>query len=398
MQDLVCISHLRWGFVWQRPQHLLTRLARNYRLFFVEEPMADTTISEPVLKVYPGRTPQEVTVLCLHQPAQQDEWIGHGDPRTQDEYERQLLDYLARQGVLDPLLWLYTPMAQPFVEALTPRLLIYDVMDELAAFKGAPEALKELDRRLLATADVVFAGGASLYRSRLPYAQNIHLFPSGVETAHFAQAANGDLSRPPDLAEVPAPVLGYFGVVDERMDLPLLAHLAQTHPDWQIVLVGPVIKIAPDDLPQAPNLHYLGMKEYRDLPAYLAYFDVALVPFAMNESTRFLSPTKTLEYLAAHKPVVSTPLPDIIELYGDYIRIGETPHAFVEQVEAALAEGNEERRVRRVKEQALLARNSWDTIAGQMDEQIQARLQAKMTLPNGDWQTRFDRQRLGEAI
>jgi glycosyltransferase involved in cell wall biosynthesis len=397
MQDLVCISHLRWGFVWQRPQHLLTRLARTYRLFFVEEPMADTTISEPVLKVYPGRTPQEVTVLCLHQPAQQGEWIGHGDPRTQDEYERQLLDYLASQEVLDPLLWLYTPMAQPFVEALTPRLLVYDVMDELAAFKGAPEAIKELDRRLLAAADVVFAGGASLYRSRQPYAQQIHLLPSGVEADHFAQAAHGDFPRPADMAGIPAPVLGYFGVVDERMDLPLLTHLAQTHPEWQIVLVGPVIKIAPDDLPQAPNLHYLGMKEYGDLPAYLAHFDVALVPFAMNESTRFLSPTKTLEYLAAHKPVVSTPLPDIIELYGDYIHIGETPQAFAQQVEAALAASHEERQARRTRESDLLARNSWDAIAAQMDEQIQSALRAKLQPSSDDRESLLEHQSLVTA-
>jgi UDP-galactopyranose mutase len=377
MQSLVCISHLRWGFVWQRPQHLLARMARHYRLYFVEEPMTDTEIEAPELKVYRGQTPQEVTVLCLHVPAQEHFWIGHNDPRTQEEYERQLHGFFAGEGVEHPLLWLYTPMAQPFVAALEPSLLIYDVMDELSAFKGAPAELKEQDRMLLRTADVAFAGGVSLYRSRLPYAQNIHLFPSGVEIGHFAQADERRFGRPADLAHVPAPVLGYFGVIDERMDLPLLTHLAQSHPEWQIVLLGPVVKIDPAELPQAPNLHYLGMKDYHDLPAYLAHFDVALVPFAMNESTRFLSPTKTLEYLAAHKPVVATPIPDIIELYGDYVGIGETPTEFVTQVEAALAETPAQRQNRRQRETALLKRYTWDSIAQQMEELIRAAAQAK---------------------
>jgi UDP-galactopyranose mutase len=372
MQDLVCISHLRWGFVWQRPQHLLSRMTRQYRVFFVEEPMTDTEIDQPELKVYPGRTPQDVTVLCLHVPASEHFWIGHNDPRTQGEYERQLQAYFDEAGVQHPHLWLYTPMAQPFVAALQPSLLIYDVMDELSAFKGAPAELRDQDRQLLRDADVAFAGGVSLYRSRLAHAPNIHLFPSGVEIGHFAQADERHYDRPADLADVPAPILGYFGVIDERMDLELLAHLAQSHPEWQVVLIGPVVKIEPADLPQAPNLHYPGMKDYRDLPAYLAQFDVALVPFAMNEATRFLSPTKTLEYLAAHKPVVATPIPDIIELYGEYVRIGETPEQFVNAVAAALAETNSERQQRRQREQALLKRYTWDAIAQQMIDLIQA--------------------------
>jgi glycosyltransferase involved in cell wall biosynthesis len=261
---------------------------------------------------------------------------------------------------------------------------LYDVMDELSAFKGAPAELKAADLRLLGQADVVFTGGVSLYRARLPYAENIHLFPSGVEVDHFARAAHEALPAPSDLAEVPHPIVGYFGVIDERMDLPLLTAMAGAHPDWSIVMLGPVIKIEPDELPQAPNLHFLGMKDYRVLPEYLAKFDVALVPFAMNESTRFLSPTKTLEYMAAEKPVVATPIPDIIELYGDFVRIGATAPEFIAQVEAALAETPAERQERRLRVSKLMGMHTWDHIAEEMDQIIQAAIARRTTRRHGN--------------
>lgn len=372
MRDLICISHLRWDFVWQRPQHLLSRLAKHYRVFFVEEPVTNTEISEPRLEILQGRGEQPVTVIRLQQPAREHYWIGHNDPQTQAVYERLLAEYFDARDRSNRIVWLYTPMAAPFVATLKPSLLIYDVMDELSAFKGAPAALREQDRAMLKQADITFTGGVSLYRARLPYATNIHLFPSGVEIAHFARAASGKLQRPADLASIAAPILGYFGVVDERMDLPLLARLAETHPEWNIVMLGPVIKIDQADLPQAPNLHFLGMKDYQELPGYLTYFDVALVPFAMNEATRFLSPTKTLEYLAANKPVVSTPIADIVELYGDYVRIGETTDEFVAQVEASLAETSAERADREKRVQKLLELYTWDYIAGEMQKLIEA--------------------------
>lgn len=373
MQDLICISHLRWDFVWQRPQQLLSRLAQHGRVLFVEEPVTNPDAQEPYLEVYPGRAPDgaRVTVVRLMQPADSHYWIGHDDPRTQKTYERLLRDYLIAEEYQNPALWLYTPMALPFVDVIQPHTLIYDVMDELSAFKGAPPELQERDQAALARADIVFTGGASLYRSRAPHNRNTHLFPSGVEVDHFSRAASKRFARPHDLEHIPAPILGYFGVVDERMDLPLLSHLAESHPEWQVVMVGPVIKISPEQLPQAPNLHYLGMKEYTDLPAYLSYFDVALVPFAINETTRFLSPTKTLEYIAAHKPVVSTPIPDILELYGSFVSIGHTPEEFIASVEDALRERDDVRKVRVAAEKKLLAKHTWDHIAGKMRQIIE---------------------------
>jgi UDP-galactopyranose mutase len=375
MQDLICISHLRWDFVWQRPQHILSRLARHYRIFFVEEPMTDTSAGKPQLVISRGRGENPVTVIRLMQPAGADRWIGHGDPETQGTYEHLLAQYLDQQGSTNRILWLYTPMAAPFVAALQPELLVYDVMDELSAFKGAPAALREQDRTMLRKADVVFTGGVSMYRARLPYANNMHLFPSGVEIAHFARAAERTMPCPPELDELSGPIIGYFGVIDERMDMEALAALAASHPEWNIVMLGPIVKIDPDELPHAPNLHFLGMKEYQELPAYLAYFDVALVPFAMNEATRYLSPTKTLEYLAAGKPVVAAPIADIVELYGDYVRVAEAPQEYVSLTEAALAdleaETEAERRTRTAKVEKLLRLHTWDYIAGEMQKLIE---------------------------
>jgi UDP-galactopyranose mutase len=251
MQDLICISHLRWDFVWQRPQHILSRLAQQYKVFFVEEPVTNTEISEPLLDIATGRGDNPVTVIRLMQPAQEDRWIGHGDPETQSTYERLLAQFFDQPGNKNRIMWLYTPMAAPFADVLKPDLLVYDVMDELSAFKGAPAALRDQDRAMLRTADVVFTGGVSMYRARLPYADNIHLFPSGVEIAHFARAASPTMPRPSDIAQMSGPIIGYFGVIDERMDMPVVSDLASSHPEWNVVMLGPVVKIDPSELPKA---------------------------------------------------------------------------------------------------------------------------------------------------
>jgi len=378
MGDLVCISHLRWDFVWQRPQHLLSRLAQQRRVLFVEEPISRTDITAPYLEIFPAKNANNVMVLRLIQPVEENRWIGHGDAQTQAVYSRLLKDYLRAEGYIDPVLWMYTPMGLEFVDTLDPALLIYDVMDQLAAFKGAPRQLLEREKELLGRADLVFTGGVSLYRDKLPFNENTHLFPSGVEIEHFAKAAQPDaFARPDDLAGLPQaqPLLGYYGVIDERMDLALLDYVAQARPNWQIVMLGPIAKIDQADLPQAANLHYPGMKSYEQLPAYLAHFDVALIPFAMNEATRYLSPTKTLEYMAAQKPVVSNPIPDVVELYGEVVRVAHTPAEFVAQIEAAIQENPQ---TNRAKVEELLARYTWDSIAAKMSELIEA--EAKVTL------------------
>jgi UDP-galactopyranose mutase len=363
---------LRWDFVWQRPQHLLTRFAQDYTVYFVEEPITTDEIETPTLEVFPAQNAPGVTIIRLRQPAEQLHWIGHGHPETQSTYERLLLNFFAekRVNITSSIMWLYTPMAAPFVDTIPHEILIFDAMDQLSAFLGAPPELIAQEKALLPRADLVFTGGVSLYEAKKSFNANTYCFPSGVDVAHYAQAETKDgFEQPEELAALNGPILGFFGVIDERIDLTLLAEVAKARPDWQIVMIGPVVKIDPAHLPQHPNLHYLGGRQYKDLPRYLAYFDVALLPFALNESTRYISPTKTLEYMAAHKPMVSTPIHDVISLYGEVVRIADTPQTFITHVEAAL---NEPANMRRADEDRLLEEHTWDRIATEMKALVRA--------------------------
>jgi len=370
MIDIICFSHLRWDFVWQRPQHLLSRLGTDYRVLFVEEPIASAQATEPHLEVKPYNA--SVTVLRLIFPMSAERWIGHGDPLTQHTYEQLLTEYMAARHIEHPLVWLYTPMACDFVHAIPMSLLIVDVMDQLSAFKGAPTELIKREADALRSADIVFTGGVGLFRDKLPYNPHTYLFPSGVDIEHFEAASTpSQLTLPPDIATLQGTVLGYYGVIDERMDLELIARLATNHPEWQIVMVGPVVKIDPAGLPRAANIHWIGMRSYDELPAYLARFNVALIPFALNESTRFVSPTKTLEYMAAHKPIVSTPIRDVMELYGAVVRIGYDQASFEQHIQRALSQPADGRLA---AENELLNAATWDSIVARMKRIITNRL------------------------
>ncbi len=360
---LLVFSHLRWDFVYQRPQHLLSRLAQERPVFVIEEPVYDPNAAPHWERQSPH---PRVTVLRPHTPCPEG---GFSD--AQLPYLSVLLERLVREENLQRCrLWLYTPMALPLSAFFEPEVVIFDSMDELSAFDFAPPQLIERERQLLKRADLVFTGGPSLYRAKQGRHPNVHLFSSSVDAEHFRQALNG-LPEPEDQVHLPRPRLGYFGVIDERIDRPLLAHLAASHPAWQVVMIGPVVKIDPAALPQAPNLHYLGQRSYEALPAYLAGWDVCLLPFARNAATRFISPTKTLEYMAAERPIVSTPIADVQEPYGDIVYVGDTPEAFVEACERALASSQEDRARRGRKMRAVLKNTSWDVTAAAMQRLIE---------------------------
>jgi UDP-galactopyranose mutase len=327
---LICFSHLRWNFVFQRPQHLMSRFAEAGRVVFWEEPEAALPEMEPALGV---RTCAETGVIVVTPSL----------PETLSAEERRstlksLLDsYLA--GEQGPIVrWYYTPMMLPFSRHVEAATTVYDCMDELANFRFAPAELLSLERELIAAADVVFTGGYSLYEAKKGLHPNIHPFPSSVDRAHFGQARAMD-AVPDDQCSSPRPRFGFYGVIDERMDLEMIAAVADAHPDWSIMMVGPVVKIDPADLPHRPNIHYLGNKNYEELPVYLGGWDVALMPFAINDSTKFISPTKTPEYLAGGRPVVSTPITDVIRHYGDLesVFIADGAEAFIKGCEEALA-------------------------------------------------------------
>jgi hypothetical protein len=376
--SIVAFSHLRWNFVYQRPQHLLSRLAAKGPVFFIEEPELDRDGPPRWERSSPQ---QNVVVLRPRTPINAPGF--HADQLPALE---PLIAELAEElGESNLLGWLYTPMALPLAEALGPEAIVYDCMDELSLFLGAPPELLSREAALLECADLVFTGGPSLYRAKQARHPNVHCFPSSVDAAHFRQAcssggANG-LAEAEDQAEIPHPRLGFYGVIDERLDLPLLDSIAQTHPEWHIVLVGPVVKIDPASLPRRPNIHYLGQRSYEELPRYLAGWDVCLLPFARNDATRFISPTKTLEYMAAELPIVSTPITDVAEPYGDIVYLGETPEEFVAGCEAALSAGPEDRERRAAQMRRVLAGTSWDVTVSAMEKLLAAAVAKNTTVP-----------------
>ena len=353
--DLVVLSHLRWTFVWQRPQHLISRLAAGRRTWFVEEPLVTEVRRTQVRFEESG----PVIRVWLEVPGP-DRHVGFDDDAA-DVYATDLPALLGENTSCD--VWLYTPLALELGRSLHPSLLVYDVMDDLASFKGAPRELKLRHVQALKAADVVFTGGRSLHRSVSQHrVEGAHLFPSGVEPEHYAAAVRG---RRPKAR----PVAGYVGVVDERLDLDLLADLASALPDWDVQIVGPVAKIDPDALPQAANLSYLGPRPYEALPEVMAGFDVALMPFALNEATRSISPTKTLEYLAAGLPVVSTRVPDVVADHGHVVDLQDDGAGFADACRRVLLHDAGERAV---TAQPLLHWQHWDTIASRMDAILRA--------------------------
>ena len=358
--DLVCLSHLRWDFVYQRPQHLLSRCAGERRVYFVEEPI----IAEGWARLDVSQPSANVWVVRPHLP----EGLVH---EQQEAIQRALLSgFFIGHGIEHYVLWYYTPMALGFTRHLSPLATVYDCMDELSLFAGAPPLLRERERELLRRADLVFTGGQSLYQAKRTQHHNVHAFPSSVDRAHFAQARTA-LDEPTDQRQVPRPRLGYYGVIDERIDLDLVGEVARLRPDWQLVLVGPVVKIDAEQLPRRSNIHYLGIKGYTDLPSYLASWDVAIMPFAHNDATRFISPTKTLEYLAAGKPVVSTSITDVATPYGKQglVQLADTAEDFVAAAERAMSEQQE---ARLPAVDAMLAGTSWQQTWERMRALIEA--------------------------
>lgn len=371
--DLVCFSHLRWNFVYQRPQHLLSRFAKCTRVFFVEEPIFQDApdklhIDEPTKNVF-------VVVPHLQHGKSEEEVI--------NRQKEMISDLLSVMEINNYFAWYYTPMAIPFTDHLNPKMVVYDCMDELSAFKFAPAALKERERILLAKADVVFTGGYSIYEAKKHQHHNIYPFPSSIEKEHFAQARTIK-TDPVDQTSIKGPRFGFYGVIDERFDIDLIEQVAIAKPDWHFVLIGPVVKIDPATLPRLDNIHYLGGKDYKELPAYLSGWDVAIIPFALNESTKFISPTKTPEYLAAGKPVISTAIKDVVSPYGDnkLVHIANTAEDFIKHGEAIFKMKSYKNWLTKVD--AFLEGNSWDRTWSQMAKHIDNKLVSKesLTFPN----------------
>ena len=369
--DVICFSHLRWDFVYQRPQHLLTRCARDRRVFFLEEPI----FGNGSMRLDVSEREGGVHVVVPYLPDGL-----RSEVATSAVLEEMTRRLFIENGIREYVFWYYTPMALSFTSHFTPVAAIYDCMDELSAFKGAHSRLRDFEKQLFEHVDLVFTGGQTLYEAKRTEHPKVYAFPSSIDVTHFSKARGGN-PDPDDQANIPHPRLGFFGVIDERFDIELLDSVATQRPDWQFVMVGPVVKIDPDSLPKYPNIHYVGPKKYEVLPDYLAGWDIALVLFARNESTRFISPTKTPEYLAAGKPVISTSIRDVVRPYGELglVHIADSAADLIQAAEQVLATS-------RVKHDWLkrvdlfLSDISWDKTWGRMSQLLTEVIEARREL------------------
>jgi len=357
---LLCFSHLRWNFVFQRPQHLMSRFAREMDVIFWEEPVEIAPNETAHLQVREAAEASNVRIVVPHLPQ------GIPEDAREAALGRLLDAHIASlQGPL--ITWYYTPMMLPFSRHVEADLTVFDAMDELSKFKFAPVKLLDLEQELIDKADIVFTGGSSLYEAKKDRHERVHCFPSSVDRCHFIKARARQF-EPGDQEDLNRPRLGFYGVIDERFDTELLDAVAAMRPHWSFVMVGPVVKISEEDLPKRPNIHYLGGKTYDQLPAYLSGWDVALMPFAMNESTQFISPTKTPEYLAGGRPVVSTPIKDVVRHYGhlEGVKIAATPDEFVAACEEGLELAHHPESGWLAEADLMLSASSWDTTQARM--------------------------------
>jgi glycosyltransferase involved in cell wall biosynthesis len=362
-RTLICFSHLRWNFVYQRPQHLLSRAAKtSYDVIYFEEPLIEERSEIELRSVVSAEGVRVVTPV----------FPSGRSPASLVRSQMNFVDALLEEVNLTELItWYYTPMALRFTAHLRPAICVYDNMDELACFRSAPDGLLALETQLLQRADVVFTGGHSLYEAKKHRHDNIHPFPSSIDINHFGKAREESIRTPADQALIASPRIGFFGVIDERMDLELLAGAATLRPSWQFVMIGPTAKIDPTTLPRLKNIHWLGAKPYASLPNYLHGWDVGIMPFVLNESTRFISPTKTPEFLAGGIPVVSTPIADVVSPYGDegLVEIATGAAEFVTAIER-LRGSRSDSWLEKVDQR--LAKSSWNLTWMQMKAALDA--------------------------
>lgn len=346
--EIVCFSHLRWDFVFQRPQHLLTRLADHFRIYYIEEPVFHQEQDHYTEVVH-----NNIHIVKPHLKG------SHEDANVAARQKLLLRNLFYKHKINDYILWYYTPMALEISNDLKPVITVYDCMDELSAFKFAHPALKQMEKELLNKAEIVFCGGNNLYNAKKGQHNNIYPFPSSIDKKHFGSARHIK-QEPADQASIPSPKFGFYGVIDERFDIELVKQVAEAKPEWHFILIGPVVKIDPETLPRRDNIHYLGGKKYSELPAYLSGWDVAMVSFALNESTQYISPTKTPEYLAGGKPVISTAIKDVVNSYGKHglVHIVNNADEFIEVATKELAQTDKQAWLQKVDRH--LANDSWE--------------------------------------
>lgn len=364
---IIVHSHLGWDWVWQRPQQFHSRLSRRHKILFVEGPVPRSGLAAAQVSLREVADYPNIVVLQTEMP--EEKW---NDGAWVDKERRRAVESVL-SGPLgvdfqDPVQWFYDPMAvTAFAGHLNESAIVYDCMDQLSQFRGAPAELVRRERELLAIANVVFAGGPKIWKEKLSHNANSYCFGCGVDVEHFGKAAHPATVVPEDIAHLPRPIYGYIGVVDERIDYDLVATLAEKNARGSVVMIGPWTKVDPATFPRPDNLHWLGQREYGQLPAYAKGFDVCLMPFALNEATEFINPTKALEYMATGRPIVSTAIEDVILQFDDVVKIARTHGEFVARCARAAAGPNPlalRRGLKRAKA------NSWESIVAQLEAHV----------------------------
>jgi glycosyltransferase involved in cell wall biosynthesis len=364
---IIVHSHLGWDWVWQRPQQFHSRLSQRHKILFVEGPVARTGLTAAQVTLREVADYPNIVVLQMEMP--EERWT---DGAWVDKERRRLVESLLA-GPLgadfqDPVQWFYDPMAvTAFAGHLNESAIVYDCMDQLSKFRGAPAELVRRERELLAIADVVFAGGPKIWKDKRNHNANCYSVGCGVDVEHFGKARQASTVVPQDIANLPRPIYGYIGVVDERIDYDLVAELAEKNAGGSVVMVGPWTKVDPAAFPRRDNLHWLGQRDYGLLPAYVKGFDVCLMPFALNEATEFINPTKALEYMATERPIVSTAIEDVILQFEDVVKVARTREDFVWRCERAANVPN----VVAIRRGLKLAKaNTWGSIVSQLESQV----------------------------
>ncbi|MDB6175380.1 MAG: glycosyltransferase [Chthoniobacteraceae bacterium] len=367
-------SHLRWDWVWQRPQQFLSRLAQRHPILFVEEPVCVEGLAKPRAKIRGAEGLPNLTILTAEFP---ESLMAERETRDEAHYHlvRETLTGALGRTFVRPLQWFYNPMAVvPFAGKMNERAIVYDCMDQLSQFRGAPPELIHREHKLLSVADVVFAGGPKIHKAKRLLNPNCHCYGCGVDVKHFGQAILPTTAVPNELAVLPKPRLGYFGAVDERMDYKLIAALADAHPEWSVIIIGPWTKVDPATFPRRTNLHWLGSRDYQQLPSYVKGLNVCLMPFAINKATEFINPTKALEYMAAERPIVSTAIEDVVLQFFDVVRVAQNRKEFIRGCEEAVRRPDRHR-IRRGRELAI--RNSWEAIVAQLERHLEDALEVR---------------------
>jgi glycosyltransferase involved in cell wall biosynthesis len=396
---IVCLSSQCWdGGMWTNKQHIMSRLGKKHDVYYVD--FDQRPVGRALWQAVRGEVPRRPVRSILSRPrvrrrdgvtlldfyaSRMAERFRHGSPmRVFGQFDlrlRLLGRFLEERGIERPILWVYHPGYGAEVARIPHALLVYDCVDEYTAFPEFREAkawIAERERALCHRADVVFTTAPSLYESkRALNPEHTHLVHNVGDAEHFNRALDPDLAVPDDIAHLTGPVIGFVGAVsDYKLNADWILRLAKARPHFSIVLVGPTGVGDPttdvSHLMETPNVHLLGHRGYATLPAYLKGFDVAVIPYRINDYTRGVFPIKFFEFLASGRPVVISPLP-ALESFYDRVLVARTADEFVARCDAAL-DDREEARTARIE---LAARHSWAERIRQLMEHIERRLDAR---------------------